>query len=69
MKSLEIHVGSLYRMKVSGKIVTVRVIQEDMIWHRTGYKPCWICYNLTTGRSVVAKGPQRFQSKVEVEAT
>jgi len=57
MKKAEIEVGSLYRAKVSEKVVTVRIDSEH---DRKG----WWATNLSTGRKIRILGCQRLRRKV-----
>lgn len=62
MKKSQITVGGCYLMKVSGKVVTVRV---DRILNQTDYKgrskTTYACTNLSTGRSCRAESAQKFR--------
>jgi len=68
MKKNEIKVGGLYRAKVSGKLVTVRV---DAIRVRDGYgtmkdTTVYDITNLSTGRKTTFKSAVKFRSEVKV---
>ena len=57
MKKADVQIGATYRVKVSNRIVPVRVLSQS---ERSG----WIGVNLETGRQVRIKSAQRLRSLV-----
>lgn len=79
MKANQIHVGSLYRAKVSGRVVTVRVdaIRDQTRWSTrasyTGYRATetrlvYDVTNLSTGRRCTFRSAAKFRSAVSQAA-
>lgn len=58
MKQKEIHIGCKYAAKVSGRIVTVKIIEESIYGG-------WDAINIETGRSVRIKSAQRLRYEVK----
>ena len=64
MKSSDIEVGGKYRMKVSGKLVTVRV---ERIYTGATRRTVYECTNLYTGRNCRALSASKFRSVVSLD--
>jgi len=58
MKSKDVKIGALYLAKVSKVVVTVKIIRENP---RGG----WDALNLSTGRKILIRGPQRLRKEQE----
>jgi hypothetical protein len=58
MKSKDVKIAALYLVKVSKVVVTVKIIRENP---RGG----WDALNLSTGRKILIRGPQRIRKEVE----
>jgi hypothetical protein len=76
MKRTDLRVGEHYRMRVSGKVTTVKLLEiEDRegILARDGlgyaFRPYtrYLCKNLSTGRECSARSARKFQSPDAVE--
>lgn len=76
MKASEIRVGGVYLMRVSGKLVRVRVddIDEHLGYNsqslygpprRVRARTIYHCINLATGRKCSARSPQKFRAEVK----
>jgi hypothetical protein len=57
MKQADVQIGSRYRAKVSGKLVTVRVISMDVVRGRQRFN----VFNEATGRKITFRSAQRFR--------
>jgi hypothetical protein len=64
VKASEIVVGGLYRAKVSGSVVTVRVdaVRETSDWKGRS-KTLYDVTNLSTGRKTTFRSASRFRSR------
>ena len=65
MKAKEIELGGKYKMKVSDRVVTVKVMAVDASYP----KKRWRCRNLATGREIIVYSAQRFRERVADETT
>ena len=72
MKKAEITVGGLYRAKVNGRLVTVRVdlIREvPALWsngREGGTEPHYDVTNLATGRKTMFRSASKFRERVQL---
>ena len=62
MKGRDVQIGGRYIVKVSGNLVTVKVLSEYPRhgWDGTVHSG-WKCLNLDTGRTILVKSAQRFR--------
>lgn len=58
MKKAEVRTGGRYTAKVSGRVVTVRIVGEAL------YGNGWDAVNETTGKNVRIKSAQRLREEV-----
>ena len=69
MKLSEIEIGGRYLAKVSGQLVTVRVVELREVppasWSRSGWRTLIGAVNEATGRRITIRSPQRLRQKVE----
>ena len=64
MKKHEIKVGGCYQMKVSGKVVPVKVENiREVTDYKGRSKTIYECTNTTTGRTCRAISAQKFRSE------
>ena len=73
MNAADIQIGACYEVRVSNKVVTVRVedIREvkplklaALTWHPANSKTVFDCLNLMTGRRLQISDADRFRGKV-----
>jgi len=57
MKKKDVEIGGTYRVKVSGKVVPVKILNEC---HYGG----WIGRNTVTGREVRIRSARRLRSRI-----
>lgn len=62
MKKSDIQIGSIYVVKVSGRLTRVRITREA-----GGLRGGWYGTNLGTGREVRIRSAQRLRSAVEAQ--
>lgn len=68
MKKEDVKVGGKYKMKVSGRIVPVRVENiREMSGFRGRTQTVYDCTNLATGRACKAHSAQKFRGSVAKE--
>ena len=69
MKLSDIQVGGRYLAKVSGQIVTVRVVELKQVppasWSRSGWRTFVYAINEATGRRITTRSPQRLRGPAE----
>lgn len=63
MLKKQVEIGGVYRMKVSGKIVDVKIT------HVASYGGGWFGENLTTGREVRVKTAGKLRRRVDTAGT
>jgi len=63
MKNIQVKLGAIYRAKVSGNLVDLKV---DKVRPRKydGKFNGWFCLNLKTGRTVVVRSAARFKFEI-----
>jgi hypothetical protein len=64
MKTRDIEIGQVYAVKISGKLVAVRIDGCDAV-HKLQR---WHGINLATGRKITIKSPQRCRRKLALVA-
>lgn len=63
MKANEIKIGQFYLAKVSGKVVTVKVVRTVERFNGDRGRTHYVCQNMLTGREIEVKSCQRFRGK------
>ena len=64
MKAAEIQVGQVYAVKVSGRVVPVKVLDMYERWAGDRVRNVWSCRNEVTGRVIEVKSAQKFRHPV-----
>lgn len=65
MKANEIKIGQFYLAKVSGKVVTVKVLRTVERFSGDRGRTHWVCKNMLTDREIEVKSCQRFRKAVQ----
>jgi hypothetical protein len=64
MKKADVKIGGRYRVKVSDRIVTVRILRERYSGYSGSGSSGWVGVNESTGREVRIRSAQRLRSEV-----
>ena len=67
MKAKDVTTGSIYNMKVSGKVVPVRVLHTITRYNPVSKRESvtYVCVNTITGRECKARSASKFRSAVK----
>lgn len=65
MKANEIKIGQFYLAKVSGRVVTVKVLRTVERFNGDKSRTHWVCRNMLTDREIEVKSCQRFRVVVK----